>query len=67
MSKEPDFIRANVPELPDACYVKNVKGKQFVFMPDGKTIPKVVWTRLYDGSKKEDLSYVIVKLLVNLK
>ena len=54
------------PQLPKACYVKNVKGRQLVYMPDGTQILKVVWTRLHDGLDK-DLSYVIVKILVNLK
>lgn len=56
-----------ISELVNTCYIKNIKGKQLLFMPDGAKVPKVVWTKVYDRCKEKDLSYVIVKILINIK
>ncbi len=49
-----------------ACsIVVNESGQHHIKMPDGTLIPRIVWTRVYDGLPNE-AAYVIVKIMVNL-
>lgn len=44
--------------------------RHFVATPDGKRIPRIVWTRVYDGvypDGKDSAPYVIMKVFVEIE
>jgi hypothetical protein len=53
------------PTMEGACKVVIENGFQVVKMPDGTTIPKQVWSRVY--SPHDAAAHVILKLYVNLE
>jgi len=64
-------MKARIPFDPnDTCrikieeYEKGMRHHQSIIMPDGKRIPKVVWTRVYDAA--DEVPYVIAKILINI-
>jgi hypothetical protein len=58
-------IRSSALHMDGACKVVIEDGYQVVKMPDGTTIPKQVWSRVY--SHHNERAHVIVKLYVNLE
>lgn len=43
-----------------------IGGQHMLQMPDGKIIPGVIFTRVYDGPDKSEPSHVIAKIFVEI-
>lgn len=49
----------------EKCKVRNVNGRQLVFMPDGTVIPFVVKTKVIDKVDRDTVA--IIELIVDLQ